>query len=105
MDGLFALSGSIGMFGVADCIAVIGFSGLLEKLFKVFTIELEIFSNSSGNFTALIGAMGSEGTSAGSFGFSIWLTGFCCCSFADSLIGFHGPLSTETKSVDLIFLG
>jgi len=65
MDGLFALSGSVGMFGVSDCVAAIGFSGLLEKLFKVFTIELENFSNNSGNFTALIGALGSEDASAG----------------------------------------
>jgi hypothetical protein len=79
---------------------VIGFGCLLEKS---FTIELVIFPNSSGNFNELIGALGSEGASAGSFGFSIWLTGFCCSAFSDSLIGFHGPLSTETKSVDLIF--
>lgn len=103
MDGLFALSGSVGMFGVADCAAVIGFGCLLEKSFKVFTIELVIFPNSNGNFTVLIGALGSEDASAGLVSFSGWLSGFCCCSFTNSLIGFHGPLSTETKSVDLIF--
>ncbi len=103
MDGLFALSGSVGMFGVSDCVAVIGVGVLLEKLFKVLTIDLVIFPNSSGNFNALIGALGSEDASAGLLGFSCWLTGFCCSAFSDSLIGFHGPLSTETKSVDLIF--